>query len=128
MVSLMLRNSLVTQNFWNIISLWKKAKNTKKLCWRFFLHKLTNKYAKKTSGDMFSHSRVWRHLRQIQNFFNFITCENWHCLKSVQIQSYFWSNCSPNTEKYGPEITPHLYTFHAVRSKLRKTLYKALSP
>ena len=29
-----------------------------------------------------------------------------HCVKSVQIQSYCWSVFSPNTEKYGPEITP----------------------
>ena len=46
----------------------------------------------------------------------------YHCVKSVQIRSYFWSvfSCirteygSPNTEKYGPEITPYLDTFHAV--------------
>ena len=51
-----------------------------------------------------------------------------HCVKSVQIRSYFWSvfSCirieygpylsvfSPNTGKYGPEITPHLDTFPAV--------------
>ena len=49
-----------------------------------------------------------------------------HCVKSVQIRSYFWSvfSCirteygdlqfSPNTGKYGPEITPYLDTFHAV--------------
>ena len=34
--------------------------------------------------------------------------------KSVQIRSYFWSVFSPNTGKYGPEITPYLDTFHAV--------------
>ena len=51
-----------------------------------------------------------------------------HQVKSVQIRSYFWSvfSCirteygpylsvfSPNTGKYGPEITPYLNTFHAV--------------
>ena len=57
-----------------------------------------------------------------------------HCVKSVQIRSYFWSvfSCiqteywdlrskspqisrlSPNTGKYGPEITPCLDTFNAV--------------
>ena len=50
-----------------------------------------------------------------------------HCVKSVQIRSYFWSvfSCfrteygdllrkSPNTGKYGPEITPYLDTCHAV--------------
>ena len=50
-------------------------------------------------------------------------------VKSVQIRSYFWSVISfirteygdllislfsPNTGKYGPEITPYLDTFHAV--------------
>ena len=46
-----------------------------------------------------------------------------HCVKSVQIRSFFWSvfSCiwteyvfSPNTEKYGPEKTPYLDTFHTV--------------
>ena len=49
--------------------------------------------------------------------------ESWvfHCVKSAQIRSYLWSVfsyiwavSSPNTEKYGPEITPYLDTFHAV--------------
>ena len=47
---------------------------------------------------------------------------SYHCVKSVQIRSYFWSVFSyipisvfnPNTGKYGPEITPYLDTFHAV--------------
>ena len=41
-----------------------------------------------------------------------------HCLESVQMRSYFWSVFSyiyPDTGKYGPEITPDLDTFHAVR-------------
>ena len=47
-----------------------------------------------------------------------------YCVKFVQIRSYFWSvfSCirteysvfSPNTGKYGPEITPYLDTFHAL--------------
>ena len=51
-----------------------------------------------------------------------------HCVKSVQIRSFFWSvfSCiwteygdwisifSPNTGKYGPEKTPPLDSFHAV--------------
>ena len=41
---------------------------------------------------------------------------NWHCVKSVQIRSYFWSVLSPNTGKYGPEKTLYLDTFHAVWS------------
>ena len=39
-----------------------------------------------------------------------------HCVKSVQIRSYFWSLFSCirlNTGKYGPEITPYLDAFHA---------------
>ena len=41
-----------------------------------------------------------------------------HCVKRVQKRSYYWSvfPCirTPNTGKYGPEITPYLDTFHAV--------------
>ena len=40
-----------------------------------------------------------------------------HCVvKSVQIRSYFWSVFSPNTGKYGPEITPYLDAFHSVNA------------
>ena len=39
-----------------------------------------------------------------------------HFVKSVKIRSYFWSVFSPNTRKYGPEITPYLGTFHAEMS------------
>ena len=51
-----------------------------------------------------------------------------HCVKSVQIRSNFWSVFSriwteygylsvfsPNAGKYGPEITPYLDTFQAVK-------------
>ena len=38
----------------------------------------------------------------------------WHCVKSVQIRSFFWSVFSPNAGKYGPEKTPYLDTFHTV--------------
>ena len=38
-----------------------------------------------------------------------------HCVKSVQIRSYFWSVFpSSNARKYGPEITRYLETFHEV--------------
>ena len=49
-----------------------------------------------------------------------------HCVKSVQIRSFFWSVffcipieyvwiwLSPNTKKYRPEKTPYLDNFHAV--------------
>ena len=39
----------------------------------------------------------------------------WHCVKSVQIRSFFWcvfSCFSPNTGKYGPIKTPSLDTFY----------------
>ena len=39
---------------------------------------------------------------------------NIHCMKSVQIRSYFWFVFSLNAGKYGPQITLHLDTFHAV--------------
>ena len=54
-------------------------------------------------------------------------CISEHCVKSVQIQSFFWSLFpafvlnteylsvfSPNAGKYGPEKTPYLDTFNAV--------------
>ena len=34
----------------------------------------------------------------------------YHCVKSVQIRSVFWSVFSPNAGKYGPGKTPYLYT------------------
>ena len=37
-----------------------------------------------------------------------------HCVKSVQIRSFFWSVFSPNAGKYGSEKTPYLDTFHTV--------------
>ena len=37
-----------------------------------------------------------------------------HCVKSVQIRSFFWSLFSRIRTKYGPENTPYLDTFHAV--------------
>ena len=33
------------------------------------------------------------------------SCKFWFYLKSIQIQSYFWSVFSPYAGKYGPEIT-----------------------
>ena len=41
-----------------------------------------------------------------------------HCVKSVQIRrdTKYLSLFSPNAGKYGPEKTPRLDTFHAVRS------------
>ena len=37
-----------------------------------------------------------------------------HCVKSVQIRSYFWSVFSCIRTEYGPEKTPYLDTFNAV--------------
>ena len=39
-----------------------------------------------------------------------------HCVKNVQVQSYFWSVCSCIRTEYGPEITPYFNTFQAVIS------------
>ena len=38
----------------------------------------------------------------------------YHCVKSVQIGSFFWSVFSRIRTEYGPEKTPYLDTFHAV--------------
>ena len=54
-------------------------------------------------------------------------CKTRHCVKSVQMRGYLWSVFSriwteyantvfsPNAGKYGPEITPYLDTFRAVK-------------
>ena len=44
-----------------------------------------------------------------------------HCMKSVQIWSFFWSVFSASTGKYGPEKTLFLDTFHAVKFKQNVT-------
>ena len=44
--------------------------------------------------------------------------QNRHCVKSVPIQSNFWSVFSHIRTEYGPEITPYLDTFHAVRNSV----------
>ena len=58
---------------------------------------------------------------------------NKHWVKSVQIQGYFWSVSScirieyefnPNTGKYGPDMTPYLDTFHAVKGSVNKSSFK----
>ena len=37
-----------------------------------------------------------------------------HCVKCVQLRSFFWSVFSRIRTEYGPEKTPYLDTFHAV--------------
>ena len=37
-------------------------------------------------------------------------------MKSVKIRSFFWFVFSPNARKYGPEKTPYLDTFYAVKN------------
>ena len=39
---------------------------------------------------------------------------SYHCMKSVQIRSFFWSVFFRTRTEYGPEKTPYLDTFHAV--------------
>ena len=41
-----------------------------------------------------------------------------HCMGIVQIRSYFWSVFSLTAEKYGPEMTLYLDTFHAVKPSI----------
>ena len=52
--------------------------------------------------------------------YNFV---NWkglhkHCVKSVQVRSFFWSVFSPNTGENGTKNTPYLDTFHAVKCSI----------
>ena len=49
-----------------------------------------------------------------------------HCVKSVQIQSFFWSLFScirTEYKKYGPEKTLYLDTFHTVMTFAKEMLY-----
>ena len=48
-----------------------------------------------------------------------------HCVKSVQIRSFFWSVFSRNAGKYGPEKALYLDTFHTVHVYIKKSLMKA---
>ena len=41
-----------------------------------------------------------------------------HCVKSVQIRSFFWSVFSRIRTEYGPEKTPYLDTFDAMQNLL----------
>ena len=59
-------------------------------------------------------SFYWRPSFAVEFYYSIETnFVSFHCVKSVQIRSNFWSVFSPNAGKYGPEITPYLYTFQA---------------
>ena len=57
-------------------------------------------------------------------------CLRLHCVKSVQIRSFFWSIFSLSTGKYGPEKTPYFDAFHAVFivSSLTEIQYLQIEP
>ena len=46
----------------------------------------------------------------------------WKVSKQGGIFGPYFPVFSPNTRKYGPEITPYLDTFHAVRTKQHENL------
>ena len=52
--------------------------------------------------------------------------DNNHCVKSVQIGSFFWSVFCPNAGKYGPEKTSYLYTFQAVNLLKSNTMTRVI--
>ena len=76
-----------------------------------------------------SESRSSFILFTLEFFENFVYYPNWviiifiknfHCVKSVQIRSYFWSLFSPNTGKYRPEISSKYFdTFDTLLTQLR---------
>ena len=51
------------------------------------------------------------YIQEILIFFAFF---QYHCVKSVQIRSFFWSVFFGIRTEYGPEKTSYLATFHAV--------------
>ena len=60
---------------------WEMHKTTIKLCKRFFFHKIKRIMGRKPGMKYFVHSRLWSHLRQVQNC-NFITL--WELIKTPQ--------------------------------------------
>ena len=58
-----------------------------------------------------------------EDFTNPLLLLNSHCVKSVQIRSNFSSVFSPNSGKYGPEITPYMDTFHAVSLEQKNSTF-----
>ena len=50
-----------------------------KLCKKFFFHKINKNMQRKPGLKCYIHSRVWRHLRQIQNFI-----PSWELIKTSQ--------------------------------------------
>ena len=52
---------------------------------------------------------------------------NSHCVKIIQIRSYYWSIFSHIRSKYGPEKTPYLDTFRSLRINWIKIVNIVLS-
>ena len=88
----------------------------KKIWSNFFFHVLSAPKCESNADDLFTVKNQLNSSREkIEKWSIIIICvHNIHCVKSVQIRSYFCSVFSPNTGKFGPEITLHLDNFHAV--------------
>ena len=81
--------------------------------------------------------KIPEHLFYIKSFNNWLwfTCKGtmilgffYHCVKNVQIRSYFWSVFSCIRTEYrkcGPEINPYLDIFHALYMQKDKINYPA---
>ena len=118
--------------FWKVS--WKIQRKTPMLEFLFFNRVVDSacKFYQKWGYDTavflctsrtFSEQLSIKHLREAASVQLIIDSSLFqHCLKSVQIWSFFWSvfSCirteySSNTGKYGPEKPPYLDTFHAVQ-------------
>ena len=111
------------------IGVFKNFTNFKRkhLCWSLFLIRLRpfNTFFYRTppvtaSNSVKLHNNEYLelcYLQKLQTKFiskQFVNFSVSHCVKSVQMRSYFWSVFSCIRTEYGPEIIPYLDTFHMV--------------
>ena len=100
-----------------------------KMIWHIIRQDLPVKFVP-ISIQLLSQPQVWYRKCELIITYKTEKTSKTHCVKSVQIRSYFWSvfSCirteygeilylsvfSPNAGKYRPEMTPYLDTFRAV--------------
>ena len=75
-----------------------------------FVPNYTKNFLKKPSNSF----NYYEYLKSPLNLRNLDNKVSSHCMKSVQMRSYFWFVFSCIRIEYGAEITPYLDTFHAV--------------
>ena len=91
----------------NFTSSWKMVKNTIKLYYRrSFLHKSNEKCKENQGVICFIHSRVWRHIRWMQNFVTLKLCEVWWNRHKTLYNGLNLFNCQIFDIKTGVKLWP----------------------